>query len=153
LTTSTPLDIFCAEGRPHDDIGQDVDRERKMLVEDFDVVARVFLGGKRVHLAANGIDCLSDVFGAARRGALEQHVLDKMGDAALFERFVTRPAREPHTDAHRSDVRHPLGQEAETVGKHVANDRCLSHGCYRDRVVARPRPSAVASADALAANR
>ena len=64
----------------------------------------------------------------------EQHVLDEMGDATLLELFVAGAAREPHADAHRSNVRHPLGEETEAVGKHVANDRCLSHGCVRDRI-------------------
>ena len=61
-----------------------VDRERQVLVEHLDVVARVFLGGERVHLAADRVDGLRDVLGAARRRALEEHVLDEMRDAALL---------------------------------------------------------------------
>ena len=129
---------------PHDDVGQDVDRERQVLVEDLDVVARVFLGGERVHLAADGVDRLRDVLGAAGGGALEEHVLDEMGDAALLPRLMARTARQPHADAHRAHVRHPLGEETEPVGKHVADDRCLRHGCsiqWRSR----GRPAASAS--------
>jgi hypothetical protein len=50
-------------------------------------------------------------------------VLDEMGDAALLDRLVTRTAREPDADADRPHMRHPLRQDAEAVGKHVANDR------------------------------
>ena len=135
------LDVVRPERRPHHDVRQHVDRQRQMLVEGLDVIARVFLRGKRVHLPADGVDRLGDVFSAARFGALEQHVLDEMGDAVQLERCVAGAARKPHADAHRPDMRHPLGKEAETVGKHVANDRCLSHGYVRDRVVARRRPS------------
>ena len=147
------LDVVAAERGPHDDVGQDVDRQREMFVEDLDVVARVFLGGEGVHLPADGVDRLRDVLGAPRRGALEEHVLDEMRDTALLDRLVARAAREPDTNAHRTDMGHPLREETETVGKHVANDRCLRHSGFRDRVVARPRPSWLPNRRWLAANR
>ena len=59
-----------------------------MLVEDFDVVAGVLLGRERVELTANRIDGLGDVLRRPRGGALEQHVLDEMRDAALVCAFV-----------------------------------------------------------------
>ena len=46
-----------------DDVGEDVDGERQVLVEHLDVVARVFLRGEGVELAADRIDRLGDVFG------------------------------------------------------------------------------------------
>ena len=61
------LDVLGAERRVADDVGEDVDRERQVLVEHLDVVARVFLRGERVELAADRIDRLRDVFGRARR--------------------------------------------------------------------------------------
>jgi len=45
--------LLGTEPRVHDDVRQHFEGEREMLVEDLDVVARVFLGGKGVHLAAN----------------------------------------------------------------------------------------------------
>jgi hypothetical protein len=59
--------------------------------------------------------CLRDVFRRPLAGALEQHVLDEMGDAAALSRFVPRPARQPDADADRTDLRHPLGQNPEPV--------------------------------------
>ena len=53
---------------------------------------------------------------------LEQHVLDEMSDAALLLGFVARSASEPDADADRADVRHPLGEESETIREHVADD-------------------------------
>ena len=61
------LDIVGAERRVEDDVGQDVDGERQMLVEDLDVVAGVFLRGERVELAADRVDRLRDVLGRPRR--------------------------------------------------------------------------------------
>ena len=56
---------------------------------------------------------------AARR-ALEEHVLDEVGDAAALGRFVARPARQPDADADRSDLRHPLGEKTKTVPENLS---------------------------------
>ena len=37
-------------------------------------------------------------------------------------RLVTRAASEPDADADRAYVRHPLGEESETIREHVADD-------------------------------
>src|SRR6185295_19813166 len=68
-----------------------------------------------------------------------------MGDAALFLRFVARSTCEPHADAHRSNVRHPLGKKPETVRKHVADDEWLRHECVWEsaEVSARQQPVAI----------
>ena len=58
----------------------------------------------------------------AGRGPLEQHVLDEVSDAALLLCLVTRAPSEPDTDADRAHVRHPLGEESETIREHVADD-------------------------------
>ena len=121
---------------------KNIHRQRQVLVEDLDVIARVFLGGEGVHLPADGVDRLGDVFGAAGRGALEEHVLDEMRDTALLNRLVAGSAREPDADAHGSNMGHPLREEAEPVGKHVACDRCLGHSCVQGSS-GRPAASAV----------
>ena len=66
--------------RTKHDVREQVDREREVLVEHLDVVAGVFLRGERVELPADGIDCLRDVLSRAGRGALEEHVLDEVGN-------------------------------------------------------------------------
>ena len=94
-----------------------------MLVEDLDVVAGVFLRGEGVELAADRVDRLRDVFRRPRRRPLEEHVLDKMRDAAALGRFVARAARQPDADADRAHLRHPLREETKAVIEDVANDR------------------------------
>src|SRR5207247_10388472 len=108
----------------------DVDGEGKVLIQNLDVVAGVFLRRKRIELAADGIHSLRDVFRGARVGALEQHVLDKMRDAAVFFRFVTRPAREPHAQADRAYVAHRFSHETNPVVECVANN----HGSGKNAV-------------------
>ena len=105
------------------DVGEDVDGERQVLVEHLDVVAGVLLRGERVELAADRVDRLRDVLGRPRRRALEQHVLDEVGDAAALGGFVARSARQPDADADRTDLRHPLGENAKAVIENVSDDR------------------------------
>ena len=126
------LDIIRTQRRSHHDIGQHINGQRKMLVKHLQVVTRVFLGGKRVHLPTDRVDRLGNVLGASSGSALEEHVLDEMRDPALLDRLVARTAGEPDTDAYGSHVRHPLGEETKAVGKHVAGNRRWGHRCYRD---------------------
>src|SRR5690606_21895277 len=74
---------------------------------------------------------LGDVLGAALIGALEEHVLDEMRDAALRGGFVARTARQPHADRHRSHLRHPFGDETEPVVQDLS---------YYHALTCRPRP-------------
>ena len=98
-----------------------------MLVQHLYVIARVLFGGERVHLAADRVDGLGDILGAAGRGALEEHVLDEVRDAALLLRLMTRPPREPHADADGAHVWHPLREETQAIREDVADDRWLRH--------------------------
>jgi hypothetical protein len=119
------LNTLIPQGRVGvpDDIGEDIDGERQVLVEDFDVVAGVFLGGKGVELPADGIDSLSNIFRGPRRRAFEQHVLDKVGDPTTLGRFVPGSTRQPHADADGTDLRHPLREDAKAVVENISNDR------------------------------
>ena len=117
------LDIVGCERRVPYDVGEDVDGEREVFVEDFDVVARVFLGGEGVELAADRVDRLRDVFRRPRCRALEEHVLDEMRDAAALRRLVPRSPGQPHADADRTHLRHPLRQETNAVAQNVSDDR------------------------------
>ncbi len=122
------LDLVGRECRTKHDVGEQVDRERQMLVEHLDVVAGVFLRGERVELPADRIDRLRDVLGRAGRGALEEHVLDEVGDAAARLDLVARAARQPHADRHRPHVGHRLGDEPQPVVEYLADDHTLWSG-------------------------
>ena len=116
------LDVDLVKRGTQHDIRQDVDGDRHVLVEHFHVVAGVFLGGEGVELPADRVDRLRDVLGRARGRALEQHVLDKMSDAALLVRLVPRTARQPHTEADRPHVAHRFSDETNPVVECVANN-------------------------------
>ena len=77
------VDVRWTERRPHDEVAQQIDRDRQMIVENLDVVAGVLLRRERVELPADGVDRLRNRLRRTRRRPLEQHVLDEMRDAAL----------------------------------------------------------------------
>ena len=122
------LDVLRIERRVTDDVGENVHGERQVLVEDFDVVARVLFRGERVELSADRVDRLRDVFGGAAASALEQHVLDEVRDTASLGSLVARPARQPDTNADRTDLRHPLGEKTETVIENISDNRRIRQG-------------------------
>ena len=61
-------------------------------------------------------------------GALEQHVLDEVRDAARARRLVPRSPRQPDADRDRPHVRHRLGEETETVVEDFSDNH---DGCGR----------------------
>src|SRR2546426_450057 len=76
------LELVGVEERVQEDVGQEIDGERQVLVEDLDVEAGVLLGGEGVHLAADRVHRAGDRLGAARGGPLEYEVLDQVGHPA-----------------------------------------------------------------------
>ena len=117
------LDVVRGQRRVEDDVGEDVEGERQVLIEHLDVVARVFLGRECVELPADRVDGLRDIFRRPRRGPLEEHVLHEVGDAPLLGCFVAGSSRQPDADADGADLCHPLGEDAEPVIENVPDDR------------------------------
>ena len=99
------------------DVGQEVGRERQVLVEHRHVEAGVLLRGERVHLAADRVDRPGDVLGRPGLGALEDQVLDEVGDPAQVGGLVAAPGVDPHPHGDRANVRDPLRDEPDPVGE------------------------------------
>jgi hypothetical protein len=105
-----------------DDIRQEIDGERQVLVEHLDVVRGVFLGRERVELTADRVNRLGDVLGRPCIRALEEHVLDEVRDARPIVGLVSRTACEPDTNSDRTDMGHRLGNETKTVVQDLADN-------------------------------
>src|SRR5262245_63401904 len=58
-------------------------------------------------------------------------MFDEVGDAAALRRFVTRSARQPHANADRADLCHPLGENTKPVIENVSDDRQIRQGNAR----------------------
>ena len=122
-TTFFSRSMSSAANAGADDVGEHVDRQRQVLVEHLDVVAGVFLGGERIHLAADGVDRLRDVLGdCASAVPLKSMCSTKWAIPLCSCGSCREPRVEPDPDAHRPHVRHPLGDQPETVREHVTDD-------------------------------
>ncbi len=111
------LDVLRPEERVAQDVGEEVDRQRQVLVEHVDEEARVLLRGEGVHLAAHRVHRPGDLLGGPGLGALEDQVLDQVGNPAALGRLVPGARVHPDPDGDRPDVRHPLGDHADAVGE------------------------------------
>ncbi len=100
-----------------------------------DVVAGVLLARERVELAADPVDLGRDVTcGRAPLGALEEHVLGEVGDAADVGRLVARACREHDEARHRLRLRHRRCEHANAIGqrcsledghRRIVDTRCI----------------------------
>ena len=128
--------VFGIEFGAKNEIGDDVKRDRQMLVENFGVEADLFLRGERVEHAADGIHFAGDGFGGAALGAFEDHVLHEMGQAVFFRDFAARAVADPDADRDGADVGHRLGDDDQAVAEHVLLDvtdfRGSGHKLYCD---------------------
>ncbi len=91
-----------------------------MLVQDLDVEADGFLAGEGVEVAADSVHFAGDALGGARFGALEDHVLDKVGDAVDLGQLVARASANPNAHGDGADVIHFFSQNREPVGQDSA---------------------------------
>ncbi len=104
-----------------------------MLGQQPDVEGRVLLGGEGVEVAADLVDRLGDGRGRSVGGALEQQVLEEVRRPARLVRLVTGPGPDPEADAHRADVRHPLGGQGQSGREGLGTD----HRVTTERIVTR----------------
>ena len=123
------FDVRFPKQRIAHHVGQDVEGQRQMLVQDLGVVTDHLLGGERVEAAADGIHRARDVFGRAVLGALEEHVLDEMRDAVLGGSFAARAGLDPDTERHTAHVRHLLTDDTHSVFQGCCFDIADSLNC------------------------
>src|SRR2546422_139287 len=109
------LELVGVEERVEQNIRQQIDRERQVLVEDLDVEAGVLLGRKGVHLAADRVHRAGDRFGAAGGPPLEHEMLDQMGHPAPILGLVARARLDPHPHRPRAHVLHTLRTDSRAV--------------------------------------
>src|SRR4030081_69403 len=88
-----------------------------MLVQDFDIEADAFLGGKGVHVATNGVHLTRNLLSRAMLRALKYHVLDKMRDTIPLRIFIPRSGLDPYPDRSRANVLQLLGDARQPIGQ------------------------------------
>src|SRR5579863_9494711 len=120
--TALAGDVSRIEDRVENQVAENVERNGQVLVKDLNVEADALLGGKCVHVAADGVDLAGNFFGAAVRGPFEDHVLNKMGDTVPLGVFITRSSLQPDADRSRADVLHLLGDDGHAVRQLLTAD-------------------------------
>ena len=111
------VDLLGVELRVAEHVEQHVERGVAVRAGAADVVARVLLRGEGVELAADPVDQRRQV--ARRRaplGALEEHVLGEVRDAAVLGALVARAGREHDEARDRLRVRQRRREDAKLVG-------------------------------------
>lgn len=105
-----------------DEVGEDVEGLGRVFVEDLDIEADGLFASEGVEIAADAVDFACNVLCGAGGGALEDHVLDEVGEAVFGFGFVTGAGVYPGTHGDGAHVRHGLGEDQESVGKDGAAD-------------------------------
>ena len=115
-------DVFGGEGGVEDEVGEKVECGGNILVEHLDVEADGLFAGEGVEVAADGVDLAGELLGGARGGALEDHVLDEVGDAVEVGGLVAGAGVDPDAHGDGADVGHGLGEDEQAVGQAGAAD-------------------------------
>ena len=107
------LELGLVEGGLGENVGEDIERETDVFAEHAREVARRLVAGRRIEIAADGLDLLGDLARVAALGALERHVLQKMRDAVLGGLLVARAGADPDADRCRLQLRHRVGDDSD----------------------------------------
>ena len=116
------VNVSCANKRIGDDIADNLNRQRKIIIENACVVARVLLCGEGIEIAADCFDRRGDLQSIALVRALEQQVLKVVSLAHGCGSLIARANTNPHAKGHRANARHLLGEDAQTAREDGAAD-------------------------------
>ena len=131
------LEIALAEQRTAHQIGEDVHRERKVLVEHVGLVAGVVAAGEGVEAAAAHLELERELPGRPPLGALEHHVLEQMGDAHLLGPLVRAGGAHVDPDGRRADARQPFGEDDQPVRRRGAEQPFVEANRVHDGLLLR----------------
>ena len=117
------IELHGIERRVQKHVGQDVESQRDVAIDDLCVVAGRLFVGEGVEVSADAVHRLGDLARAATWRSFKKHVFDEVGDAAALVRLGRRADVGPDPDRRRTKARHRLGENAHPVGE----DRLLIH--------------------------
>ena len=119
---SLEREIAVPQQRPAHHVGEDVERACEIGIQHARVVRGRIARGVGVERAAAGLERERDFLRRAALRALEDHVLEQVGDAHLRPRLVGAGGLHPNADRRGPNARHPLAQHGDTVGRGGAMD-------------------------------
>ena len=108
-------DFFFGEGGMEEDVGEDFEGVAVLCRQEGGVKAGLLFGGAGVEFAAGVFDALGELVAVAVRGALEEGMFHKVGDAVQVVGFVAGAGVDD--DAEVRDGRgHLFVDDADAVG-------------------------------------
>src|SRR4029077_5456837 len=118
---SFPLNLLAVKNRMEKNVGQEIHRQRQILVQHFGVITGVLLRRKRVEHSSYRIHLLRDLGCGPSLRALEKQMLNKVGNPVLLGRFVAGAVLHPNTQAGGTMIRHLLRNNPDAV---IENSLC-----------------------------
>ena len=126
-TFFSSLKVSLGNGRPADDVGEDVGELLEMLLENLRVVAGRFLPRERVVLAADRLEVVGDREGVAALRSAKDDVLEEMREPALRLFLAARASRDPDAEGDRRRKRIPLMEKRRSRREsHLVRTRAAS---------------------------
>jgi hypothetical protein len=117
--------VFRIKKRAEAKVRNNIESDRKVVVENFCVEADLLFGRESVEHAADRVHFARDGFGGAALGAFEHHVLHEVREAILLDGFAARAVANPDADGNGADMPHGLGHDDEAVRKDMPLDIAL----------------------------
>ena len=111
------LQLLLVESRIDENVGEKIDGERHVVLEDAGIIGGRFDTGRGIELAADILDLFGDLAGTAPVGALEGHMLEEMGNAMLALGLVAGTGLDPDAERRAGKLRHGIGGDGKSVGK------------------------------------
>src|SRR5690242_14178556 len=109
------LQITLPKKRPAHQIGQDLQGQRKIGIEDVCLIAGIVSPGEGVESPTSHLQLEGQLPSASALGALEHHVLEEMRDAELAGGLVRAGGADVNTDRGGADTREPLAKHHQAV--------------------------------------
>ena len=113
-------DVVGVKLRAENKIGDDVEGDGQVLVQNFGVEANLLFGGEGVQHAPDRIHLACNVLGRAALRAFENHMLHKVGEAIFLGNLAAGAIADPDADGNGADMRHGLRDDHEAIGQRVA---------------------------------
>ncbi len=117
------LDFLFQKRAVGQDIADDIDAQRQVFLQQFDVIGRLLTRRIGVDVAADILDFFRDARRAAALRALEGHMFEKMRNAVFFGGFITRAGGDIGAEGNGFDAFHPFGHDGKAIGKGGNGDR------------------------------
>jgi hypothetical protein len=109
------FEIALPEERAAYQVGKDLERQRQIGIEHMSLIAGVIPAGEGIETASTDLELQGELARAPPLGALEDHVLEEVGDTHLAAPFVSAGRADVDTERCRAHAGQPLREDDQPV--------------------------------------